>query len=41
MTQSFIVYTGKSIEVTSNIPLTLHIDGEKVTDVTTYKVNTK
>ena len=40
-TESFIVYTGKSIEVTSNIPLTLHIDGEKVTDVTTYKVNTK
>ena len=40
-TESFIVYTGKSIEVTSNIPLTLHIDGEKVIDVTTYKVNTK
>ena len=37
-TESFIVYTGKTIEVTSNIPLTLHIDGEKVTDVTTYKV---
>lgn len=36
--ESFIVYTGKLIEVTSNIPLTLHIDGEKVIDVTTYKV---
>jgi diacylglycerol kinase family enzyme len=38
-TESFIVYTGKLIEVTSNIPLTLHIDGEKVIDVTTYKVS--
>ena len=38
---NFIVYTGNNIQVSSDIPLTLHIDGEKVIDVTTYKVNTK
>ncbi len=38
---NFIVYTGKNIEVTSDKPLTLHIDGEKVIDVTTYKTTLK
>lgn len=38
---NFIVYKGQTIEVSSNIPLTLHIDGEKVTNVTNYKVTTK
>ncbi len=37
----FIVYTGQKIEVSSNIPLTLHIDGEKVLNVTNYKVTIK
>lgn len=37
--KSFIVYTGKEFEVIFDRATVLHIDGEKVIDVTTYKVS--